>query len=90
MKTTIEAKPSTPCEVIDPVSQRRCALQSDIARALRITPSAVAVCGARIYQGRYVDVLDVVHARSRVAKRGRPKTKKPDQSAITGNPKQQP
>ena len=73
----ITAPPPIPCEVIDPATQRRCALQSDIARGLRLTPSAVAACGARIYQDRFVDILDVLEARSRVAKRGHPKSKRP-------------
>lgn len=80
MKTNLEAQPVIPCEVIDPVTQRRCALQSDIARSLRIAPSAVSACRPRIYHERYVDVLDVIEARSRVARRGRPKSKQPYQS----------
>lgn len=71
-------RPEIPGEVIDPISRRRCALQSDVARGLRIAPSAVAACRPRKHQDRFVDVLDVLDARSRVAKRGRPKTKQPN------------
>jgi hypothetical protein len=78
MKTNLEIHPAIPREVIDPATQRRCALQSDIARALGITPSAVAVCGARIHQDRYVDLLDVIQARGRVRRRGRPKSNQTD------------
>lgn len=71
-------QPEIPGEVIARGTNRRCALQADIARGLRIAPSAVAACSARIYEGRFLDVLDVIEARSRVARRGRPKTKQPN------------
>ncbi len=62
-----------PGAVIDPKTGRYCALQIDIAKSLRITPSAVACCKPRIHQTRFADIVDVIEARAKTPKRGRPK-----------------
>lgn len=67
------AAASIPGAVIDPKTKRLCALQSDVARGLNITPSAVAACKPRIYQTRYVDIDDVIEARATISGRGRPR-----------------
>jgi hypothetical protein len=59
--------------VIDPKTGRYCALQIDIAKSLGIPPSAVAFCKPRIHQTRFADILDVIEARAKTPRRGRPK-----------------
>jgi hypothetical protein len=59
--------------VIDPKTGSYDALQIDIAKSLGIPPSAVAFCKPRIHQTRFVDIVDVIEARAKTPKRGRPK-----------------
>jgi hypothetical protein len=67
MKTTVNtpppATPDFPGIVIDPESGRKCALQVDIFHGLKLSGGQVAACKARVYQGRYYDVEDVIEAR---------------------------
>lgn len=74
MKTPANLDPSSITgAVIDPLTGRYCALQIDIAKSLRIPPSAVACCRATVYQSRYLDIAEVIAARAKTPRRGRPK-----------------
>ncbi len=74
MKIPANLDPSSiPGAVIDPGTGRYCALQTDIAMGLRISPSAVASCRPAVYQSRYLDIAEVIAARAKTPRRGRPK-----------------
>lgn len=70
MKTTVNTPPPAttdfPGVVIDPNSGRKCALQVDIFRSLKLSGSQVQACNARCYQDRYYDIEDVINARRRI------------------------
>ncbi len=68
--------PDFPGIVIDPVTGRACALPWDVARGLGLHHEQVKRCAPRMHQGRYADVLDVIEARTRTPKAGRPKSVK--------------
>lgn len=58
---------------IDPETKRYCATQAEICKAMKIHPYQVSKCFPRRYRKRYLDVLDVMEARNRTPRPGRPK-----------------
>lgn len=64
--------PEFPGIVVDPASSRKCALQADIFRGLGLNGNQVKASLPRIYQGRFVDIADVLNSRKKVRRRGRP------------------
>lgn len=78
MKNLQEIDPvSIPGAVIDPKTGRLCATGSDIGRALGLANRQIEHCrqeyGTRRYQDKYHDIADILAARARVAKVGRPR-----------------
>jgi len=76
-KTTNPKPAATPIPIaaarIDPETNRYCATQAEICKALKIHPCQVSKCYPRRYRKRYLDVLDVMEARDRTPLPGRPK-----------------
>lgn len=78
METNTKIDPtSIPGAVIDPVTGRLCATQMDIFRALGLSGRQVKDTGARRYQYKFYDILDVVEGRKQTAPRGRRPASKP-------------
>jgi hypothetical protein len=76
-KTIHHKVPTIPVPIaaahIDPVTNRFCATQAEICKALDIHPYQVRKCNPRRYRKKYLDVLDVMDARDRTPLPGRPK-----------------
>lgn len=56
--------------VIDPTTGRQCALQIDLFRGLGLAGNQVTATKARVYQGRFFDLVDVLEARAKVRPQG--------------------
>ena len=61
--------------VVDQETGRKCALQRDIAAGLGLSDSQVILAKGSVYQGRFLDVLDVINNRAAGKGRGRPRKK---------------
>lgn len=59
--------------VQDPETGRLMALQRDLATGLKLTDDQVKRAKGRVYQGRFLDFMDVVQNRAKTPGRGRPK-----------------